>query len=92
MSRLTDARFKIVDEPSSASIFWLIGINRSQLKVQAQENNGYLNEFASDEVLLVKDLLVSLIYSTYKCFKQPKVADFDEARRHVIPETFEAGT
>jgi len=75
MTSLTDARFEIVSDPEQGQIFWLIGHDRSSNKAKAVEKNGYLNEFPCDEVLLLKDMFVPLLHSTYKCFVEQKDAE-----------------
>ena len=72
MASLTDGRFALVDDPEAAQIFWLIGANRNIYKAKANEKNGYLNEFPNDDVLLLKDMFVPLLHSTYKCFEKKK--------------------
>jgi len=53
LSTLTDARFQIVENSDEAQIFWLLGPQRNTHKLKAAEKNGFLNEFPSDDVLLV---------------------------------------
>ena len=83
MSSLKDARFQIVEDPEAAQIFWLIGANRASYRPKAIEKNAYLNEIPSDEALLVNDLFVPLMHSTFNCFSQA-CQDLESP----LPETF----
>ena len=75
LSTLTDARFQIASEPDDAAIFWLVGPGRNEYKAKALEKQGYLNEFPGDETLLVKDLFIPLLHSSYKCFSKESSDD-----------------
>ena len=91
MTSLSDARFQIVSDPDQGQIFWLIGANRSVYKAKSVEKDGYLNEFPCDEALLLRDMFVPLLHSTYKCFKQ-KDAQGGEEQEMLISETFMVNT
>ena len=90
LSTLTDARFQIVEDADSASIFWLVGPGRNQYKANAVLKDGYLNEFPNDDTLLVKDLFIPLLHSSYKCFSKEASEDSQPAR--VIQEAYMANT
>ena len=77
METLNDPRYKFVDTPEEAQICWLLSLDRNTLKSKAQGK--YLNEFHSDEVLLVKDLMISLMHSTYKCFRKEEQVAIPES-------------
>ena len=91
MTSLTDARFQIVSDPDQGQIFWLIGANRRTYKAKSIEKDGYLNEFPCDEVLLLKDLFVPLLNSTYRCFEL-KDADANDEQEIFIAEAFMVNT
>ena len=65
-----------------AEVFWLIGLQRNQFKDSAIDLGGYLNEMPSDEVLLLKDLFIPLMHSTYSCFNKTNNQDI------AIPESY----
>ena len=52
---------------------------------------GYLNEIPNDEVLLIKDLLVSLVHSSYSCFGDGQ-GNGPAGGGRVIPESYLAQT
>lgn len=88
LSTLTDARFELVSDPDQAQIFWLIGANRNIYKGKANEKSGYLNEFPNDDVLLLKDMFLPLVHSTYKSFEAKEDKDASADVETLIPETF----
>ncbi len=88
LTTLKDARFEITENIEEADICWLIGPSRNIYKPKAIEKGAYLNEVPCDETLLIKDLFIPLIHSSYKCFKtEAKNVVADDGSRY-IPESY----
>ena len=79
LASLKDARFELTENIEEAQICWLIGPQRNIYKPKAIEKAAFLNEFPCDETLLVKDLFIPLMHSSYKCFKQNSAEESDNA-------------
>ena len=45
-----------------------------------------MNEIPSDEALLIKDLFIPLLHSSYKCFKGEQQADAVESENQLLTE------
>lgn len=73
-----------MDQPGEADVCWAVEVDRSALIKAAKEKGIFINQFPEDDVLLTKDLLVSLMHSTYRCFSK-NASD-------VLPESYFVNT
>ena len=88
LATLTDPRFELT-EFEGADVHWLLSIQRGELLKHA---TGFINQFPEDDVLLRNDLLVSLVHSTYKCFKTSSDHSDESFFGKVIPESYFVST
>jgi hypothetical protein len=81
MSSLTDSRFELVSDHQEADVCWALGLNRSQLVSEVKDKECFVNNFPNDDVLLIKELLVALVHSTYKSLGFSSYQD-------IVPESY----